>query len=148
MKLSFEHISKLYGNTAALQQIDLTLGSGVYGLLGPNGAGKTTLVKLLKGLLKPVSGNVYYGGEDIAGKTVAMLAGEVGYVFQNPDDQIFKYHVIDEVMFGPLNIGMSAEEAKKHAVAALTEVGLEKLVNENPYDLELSERKLLSLIHI
>ena len=69
-------------------------------------------------------------GEDIAGKTVAMLAGEVGYVFQNPDDQIFKYHVIDEVMFGPLNIGMSAEEAKKHAVAALTEVGLEKLVNE------------------
>ena len=61
-----------------------------------------------------------------------------GYVFQNPDDQIFKYHVIDEVMFGPLNIGMSAEEAKKHAIAALTEVGLEKLVNENPYDLELS----------
>ena len=44
MKLSFEHISKLYGDTAALQQIDLTLGSGVYGLLGPNGAGKTTLM--------------------------------------------------------------------------------------------------------
>ena len=91
---------------------------------------------------------MYYGGEDIAGKTVAMLAGEVGYVFQNPDDQIFKYHVIDEVMFGPLNIGMSAEEAKKHAVAALTEVGLEKLVNENPYDLELSERKLVAIASV
>ena len=69
-------------------------------------------------------------------------------VFQNPDDQIFKYHVIDEVMFGPLNIGMSAEEAKKHAVAALTEVGLEKLVNENPYDLELSERKLVAIASV
>ena len=77
-----------------------------------------------------------------------MQAGEVGYVFQNPDDQIFKYHVIDEVMFGPLNIGMSAEEAKKRAVAALTEVGLEKLVNENPYDLELSERKLVAIASV
>ena len=45
MKLSFEHISKFYGDTAALQQIDLTLGSGGYGLLGPNGAGKTTLMR-------------------------------------------------------------------------------------------------------
>ena len=51
MKLSFEHISKLYGDTAALQQIDLTLGSGVYGLLGPNGAGKTTLMRIMTDLL-------------------------------------------------------------------------------------------------
>ena len=61
-----------------------------------------------------MSGSIYYGGEDISGKTVAMLAGEVGYVFQNPDDQIFKYHVMDEVMFGPLNIGMSREEAAEY----------------------------------
>ena len=66
-----------------------------------NITGKTTLVKLLKGLLKPVGGSIYYGGSDMAEKTVAMLAGETGYVFQNLDDQIFKYHVIDEVMFGP-----------------------------------------------
>ena len=51
MKLSFEHISKFYGNTAALQQIDLTLGPGVYGLLGPNGAGKTTLMRIMTDLL-------------------------------------------------------------------------------------------------
>ena len=131
-----------------LKDLNLLLDGRSTAVIGQNGAGKTTLVKLLKGLLKPMSGNVYYGGEDIAGKTVAMLAGEVGYVFQNPDDQIFKYHVIDEVMFGPLNIGMSAEEAKKHAVAALTEVGLEKLVNENPYDLELSERKLVAIASV
>ena len=59
----------------------------------------------------------------MAGKTVAMLAEEVGYVFQNPDDQIFKYHVIDEVMFGPQNIGMSKEQAKNRAMEALKTVG-------------------------
>lgn len=66
MKLSFEHISKLYGNTAALQQIDLTLGSGVYGLLGPNGAGKTTLMRIMTDLLTPSTGRVLLDGQDIA----------------------------------------------------------------------------------
>ena len=66
MKLSFEHISKLYGNTAALQQIDLTLGSGVYGLLGPNGAGKTTLMRIMTDLLAPSTGRVLLDGQDIA----------------------------------------------------------------------------------
>lgn len=89
-----------------------------------------------------------YGGEDISGKTVAMLAGQVGYVFQNPDDQIFKYHVLDEVMFGPENIGMSKDEAKKKALAALKTVGLEQLANENPYDLELPERKLVAIASV
>lgn len=82
---------------------------------------KTTLVKLLKGLLKPVSGSIYFHGEDISGKTVAMLAGNVGYVFQNPDDQIFKYNVMDEVLFGPLNIGMDPEQAKKEAPGRWTD---------------------------
>ena len=65
MKLSFEHISKLYGDTAALQQIDLTLGSGVYGLLGPNGAGKTTLMRIMTDLLAPSTGRVLLDGQDI-----------------------------------------------------------------------------------
>ena len=94
------------------------------GILAHVGAGKTTLVKLLKGLLKPVSGSIYFHGEDISGKTVAMLAGNVGYVFQNPDDQIFKYNVMDEILFGPLNIGMDAERAKKEAERALKLTGL------------------------
>lgn len=84
----------------------------------------------------------------MAEKTVAMLAGEIGYVFQNPDDQIFKYHVIDEVMFGPQNIGMTKEQAKEKAVAALKLVGLEQLADENPYDLELSERKLVAIASV
>ena len=131
-----------------LRDVTLSLDSRSTAIVGQNGAGKTTLVKLLKGLLKPVGGSIWYGGEDMAGKTVAMLAGEVGYVFQNPDDQIFKYHVLDEVMFGPLNIGMKKEEAERHAREALKEVGLENLAAENPYDLELSERKLVAIASV
>ena len=76
--------------------------------------GKTTLVKLLKGLLKPVSGSILFGNEDISERTVAQLAGSVGYVFQNPDDQIFKNRVMDEVMVGPLNIGMTNWLGSRH----------------------------------
>ena len=144
-----EHLEFQYlENVPVLQDINLTIDHRPTAIIGQNGAGKTTLVKLLKGLLKPVGGSIYYGGSDMAEKTVAMLAGEIGYVFQNPDDQIFKYHVIDEVMFGPQNIGMTKEQAKEKAVAALKLVGLEQLADENPYDLELSERKLVAIASV
>ena len=77
-----------------------------------------------------------------------MLAGKVGYVFQNPDDQIFKYNVLDEVMFGPLNIGMPPEKAKSNAEKALKLMGLSGKENENPYDLELYERKMVAIASI
>ncbi len=131
-----------------LTDLSLRLDLRSTAIVGQNGAGKTTLVKLLKGLLKPIQGNIFYGDRDIAGKTVAMLAGEIGYVFQNPDDQIFKYHVMDEVMFGPLNIGMKREEAQRKAEEALQMVGLEKLTEENPYDLELSQRQLIAIASV
>ena len=117
-------------------------------MIGQNGAGKTTLVRLLKGLLKPVSGRIYFGEEDISQKTVAMFAGKVGYVFQNPDDQIFKYNVLDEVMFGPLNIGMNPETAKEKALKALELMGLSGKEKENPYDLDLHERKMVAIASV
>ncbi len=117
-------------------------------IIGQNGAGKTTLVRLLKGLLKPASGSIYYGGEDISGKTVAMLADKVGYVFQNPDDQIFKHNVLEELMFGPMNIGMSEADAKAEALKALKLMGLEGKENMNPYDLDLHERKMVAIASV
>ena len=146
---NIEHLKFQYlENVPVLQDVNLTIDQRPTAIIGQNGAGKTTLVKLLKGLLKPVGGSIYYGESDMAEKTVAMLAGEIGYVFQNPDDQIFKYHVIDEVMFGPQNIGMTKEQAKEKAVAALKLVRLENLADENPYDLELSERKLVAIASV
>lgn len=131
-----------------LKNLNMELDKRPTAIIGQNGAGKTTLVKLLKGLLKPVSGSIYFHGEDISGKTVAMLAGNVGYVFQNPDDQIFKYNVMDEILFGPLNIGMDPERAKKEAERALELTGLTGKEKENPYDLELYERKMTAIASV
>ena len=143
-KLDFSYLADI----PVLEDLNMKFDQRPTAIIGQNGAGKTTLVKLLKGLLKPVSGSIYFHGEDISGKTVAMLAGSVGYVFQNPDDQIFKYNVMDEVLFGPLNIGMDPEQAKKEAAWALELTGLSGKEKENPYDLELYERKMTAIASV
>ncbi|BEV73015.1 MULTISPECIES: energy-coupling factor ABC transporter ATP-binding protein [unclassified Paludibacterium] len=131
-----------------LNDITLSFDQRSTAIIGQNGAGKTTFVKLLKGLLKPVSGDVLINGINTREATVAGLARHIGLVFQNPNDQIFKNKVIDEVMFGPLNIGQSPQEARDSAERALQLVGLEDKVADNPYDLSLSERKLISIASI
>lgn len=144
-----EHLTFHYTKeTPVIRDLSLTLDTRPTAIIGQNGAGKTTLVKLLKGLLRPVSGTIYYQKEDISQKTVAMIAGEIGYVFQNPDDQIFRYTVLDEVMFGPLNIGMTPDAAREKSLAALQMVHMEGKEQVNPYDLELSERKMVSIASI
>lgn len=143
-KLDFSYLADI----PVLEDLNMKLDQRPTAIIGQNGAGKTTLVKLLKGLLKPVSGSIYFHGEDISDKTVAMLAGSVGYVFQNPDDQIFKYNVMDEILFGPLNIGMDPERAKKEAARALELTGLVGQEKENPYDLELYERKMTAIASV
>lgn len=131
-----------------LHELNLALDHRPTAIIGQNGAGKTTLVRVLKGLLKPDSGEIRYQGENLETKTVAELASRVGYVFQNPDDQIFKYKVLEEVMFGPLNIGMSQQEAEASAHEALRMVGLDEKAGENPYDLELSDRKMVAIASV
>ena len=134
--------------TPIIKGLTLEIDDRTTAIIGQNGAGKTTTVKLLKGLLKPISGSITYAGEDISGKSVAMIAHKVGYVFQNPDDQIFKYNVLDEVMFGPLNLGMEKETAKAQALHALATVGLSGIEAMNPYDLELSQRKMVAIASV
>ena len=131
-----------------LHDFSLSLDGRTTAIIGQNGAGKTTLAKLLKGLLKPSEGKIILDGNDISSSTAASLAGSIGYVFQNPDDQIFKPKVIDEVMFGPLNIGMDDKDAKESAMKALSMVNLASASERNPYDLDLHERKLVALASV
>lgn len=143
-KLCFSYVKE----RQVLPSLSLSIYAEPTAIVGQNGAGKTTLVKLLKGLLKPQAGKILFFGADMAGRTVAELSGKIGYVFQNPDDQIFKSRVLDEVMVGPRNIGMTDAQAKEHALAALELLGLSALSDENPYDLELSERKFLAIASV
>lgn len=135
-------------NEAVLDGINLTLDLRTTAIIGQNGAGKTTFVKLLKGLLRPTRGEIFFNGNDISQMTVAQLAKHIGLVFQNPNDQIFKSKVIDEVMFGPINIGMSQKDALAHSRKALAIVGLADMEEENPYDMGLSDRKLIAIASI
>ncbi|WP_203227774.1 energy-coupling factor ABC transporter ATP-binding protein [Calorimonas adulescens] len=131
-----------------LAGITLDLNLRPTAIIGQNGAGKTTFVKLLKGLLKPTEGDIFVKGYNTKEKSVAFLARYIGLVFQNPNDQIFKSKLIDEVMFGPLNIGQDEKTAKRNSLEALDLVGLRNRINENPYDLSLSDRKLVSIASI
>lgn len=131
-----------------IKGINLEMDKESTAIIGQNGAGKTTFVKLLKGLLKPSTGDVFIKGKNTKDSTVAGLAKDIGLVFQNPNDQIFKGKVMDEVMFGPINIGQSQEMARENSMEALELVGLKDSVNDNPYDLGLSERKLVSIASI
>ena len=123
MKLSFEHISKLYGDTAALQQIDLTLGSGVYGLLGPNGAGKTTLMRIMTDLLTPSTGCVLLDGQDIAVMGAAFRK-KLGYLPQ--DFGVYPNFTAEQFLLYIARLkGLSKFEAKRQTDELLRMVGLE-----------------------
>lgn len=123
MKLSFEHISKLYGNTAALQQIDLTLRSGVYGLLGPNGAGKTTLMRIMTDLLAPSTGRVLLDGQDIAVMGAAFRK-KLGYLPQ--DFGVYPNFTAEQFLLYIARLkGLSKFEAKRQTDELLRMVGLE-----------------------
>ncbi|WP_262173885.1 ABC transporter ATP-binding protein [Saccharococcus sp. Marseille-Q5394] len=128
--------------------LNVSLSGEPIAIIGQNGSGKTTFVKLLKALLKPDSGEVFLNGSPISETTAAKLASRIGLIFQNPNDQIFKHKVIDEVMFGPLNIGQSGEEALANAKEMLALVGLADKADENPYDLSLAERKMVAIASI
>jgi energy-coupling factor transport system ATP-binding protein len=114
-------------------------------ILGQNGSGKTTLVKHLNGLLRPDAGRVLLDGEATEDVTVDRLAATVGFVFQNPDEQLFERSVEREVAFGPKNLRRPADQIPGLVTRSLEAVGLTDVRTTNPYDLDLSRRKLVAL---
>lgn len=150
MKIEIKDLHHTYpAEVKALNGISLTIQTGEQvGIIGQNGAGKTTLVKHLNGLLQPTSGSVAIGDWDTRKHPVARLASRVGYVFQNPDDQLFTRTVHQEVSFGPKNLGYEAVkvEALVEDALALTELSARK--ETNPYDLSATWRKMVALASI
>jgi len=137
------------GGAEALRGVTLRVESGeAVAIVGENGAGKTTLVKQFNGLLKPTHGRVTIDEWDTREHTVARMAARVGFVFQNPDDQIVERTVGDEVAFGPRKLGQAAPDAMANAAAALEMVDLAAEAKTHPYDLTAPQRKLVTLASV
>ena len=141
-ELVFEDVHYDYPTgVSAIRGVSLSLEEGCVCIVGQNGAGKTTFARHLNGLLRPTRGRVLVGGKDTREYRVAELAREVGLAFQNPDDQLFRSTVEEEVRFGPDNVGAGPEEAKRLVTSAIDLMGLEAVREKKPHDLGLSERK-------
>jgi energy-coupling factor transporter ATP-binding protein EcfA2 len=133
--------------TVALFGADLVLRRGqTMGLLGNNGSGKTTLAKILTGLYAPWKGTCTVLGEDVFQRRVRReLPMRIGYVFQNPDHQIFTRRVFDEVAYGLGCIGVEQEEIEPRVHEALQRVGLEELADEDPLFLGKGQKQRLAV---
>lgn len=130
----------------AIEEVSLSFQRGEsVAIVGQNGAGKTSAAKLMNGLFKPTRGSVVVDGEDTAERTTAQIARKVGYVFQNPDDQIFHNDVYSEVEFGPKNLGFTGSELEDRVYAAADLTGIGAFVDENPYNLPFSTRKFVAI---
>ncbi|OGS41995.1 MAG: cobalt ABC transporter [Euryarchaeota archaeon RBG_16_62_10] len=116
----------------------------IVALCGANGAGKSTLVEHINGLMLPDVGRVRVFGLDIGKGNVSTVRKMVGLVFQDADSQLFSPTVLDDVMFGPLNLGLSPDEARKRAEWALGVVGIRE-VNKIPHYLSGGQKRLVAI---
>jgi energy-coupling factor transport system ATP-binding protein len=148
--IEIEGLAHRYPNgVVALQGVDLTVRRGEFlAVLGQNGSGKTTLVKHFNGLLEPTEGSVRVEGEETSRQGVRKLGQRVGYVFQNPDHQIFSETVADEVAFGPKVRDMEEDEAGERVSEALRAVGLEGYEDEDPFGLTKGERQRVAVASV
>ncbi len=130
----------------AVAGVDLDIPPGQkLAIVGQNGAGKTTLVRHLNGMVRPTAGSVRIGDWSTAEKSIAELSHRVGYVFQNPDEQIFARTVAADVAFGPKNLGFDEHRTADSVAAALEAVGLAHEAGAHPHHLSLSERKRVAI---
>ena len=131
--------------THALKGVSFCIREGEsVAIVGPNGAGKTTLLLHFNGILRG-SGKVFVFGEEVTSRNLFTVRKLVGLVFQDPDDQLFMPTVLEDVAFGPLNLGLSQEEAIKRAMNALDMVGMSYAANKSPHQLSFGERKRVAI---
>lgn len=114
-------------------------------LIGPNGCGKSTLLLLFAGLLKPTSGVLKIFGRDVSKDNYGFFRENIGILFQNPDDFLFNPTVLDELMYTPINIGMSYEETMSLVAKYAKEFEIEHILRKPPFRLSGGEKKRVAL---
>ena len=148
MQIELKNVYFEYEDSEALCDISLCVEKGeCIGLEGDNGSGKSTLLKLLNGLIFPSSGTYLFDGTVINAKSMKdesfskAFHSRLGYIFQNPDTQLFCSSVREEIEFGPRQMGLSEEEIKRRADDVIEMMGLEKIRDRAPYHLSGGEKK-------
>jgi len=148
--IRIENLSYQYGNgNKVLKNINLNIKKGEFAaIIGKNGSGKTTLMKHLNGLLKPSEGEITVCGMDAAKTKTSVLAGKIGFLFQNPDHQIFCNTVYDEIAFGLKNMGTDVNIIDKLVIEAATRVGLQNYLQSDPFNLSKGQRQRVALASV
>lgn len=149
MLFKLVNLSHQYSDgTVALSEVSMSFAKGDrIALLGANGSGKTTLLNHLNGILKPTSGEIYFEDEPLTygTKSLLNLRKRVGFVFQDPNDQLFASTVKQDVAFGPLNLGYPTDQVKKLVDEALKTVGMTEFAEKPPHFLSLGQKKRVAL---
>lgn len=140
--LQVENLSYSYPDgTSALRGVSLAMGRGEkVGLVGPNGSGKSTLLMCLNGLYSG-QGRILVEGVELKPGTLRQLRGRVGLVFQSPDDQLFMPVLAEDLAFGPVNLGLAADEVHRRVHEAAGQMGLEHLLDRAPHHLSLGQKR-------
>ena len=149
-QIVLNHVSFQYPNGfLANEDINLVINQEEQvAIVGQNGAGKTTVVKLMNGLNKPTVGDVTINGMNTKEYTTAQIARYVGYVFQNPDDQIFNTTVRAELEFWPRYQKLSPEDMNARVARAAEMTGIGQYMELNPYEIPYSTKKFVSIAAI
>ncbi len=145
--VEFKNVSYRYPDgTEALKDLSfrITHGESV-GLIGANGAGKSTLLMQMNGCLMPTSGTVTIGDLPLTRKTRREIRRRVGFIFQNPDDQLFMPTVYDDVAFGPLNLGLDEPAVRDRVQRALTLVNGLDLRDKPPHHLSGGQKSAVAI---
>lgn len=147
MKIELKNVDFSYDNkNKVLKNLSLEIKDNEsVAVIGQNGSGKTTLVKQLNGILKPTGGDILFDGASIIKKSVAELSRHVGYVFQNPDDQLFLSTVLKELEFGPKQLRFGNEKIEQCVKNASEICGLEELLESHPLDLGAAKKKFCTI---
>jgi cobalt/nickel transport system ATP-binding protein len=126
----------------ALDRVSLRITHGEsVALLGENGAGKSTLLLHLPGILLPQSGSIVIGETPVSRRTLPSIRRSVGFIFQDPDDQLFMPTILEDAAFGPLNTGLERTDALRKAREALVKVGCGRIMDKAPWRLSAGEKR-------
>ncbi len=148
--IEFRHVDFSYEkDRPVLRDLSFRIESGEsVGLIGANGAGKSTVMKLLLGLLSPTAGEILVDGLRVEKKNLPEIRRKLGFVLQNSDNQMFMPTVYEDMIFAPLNYGLSRAEAGRRVDAELEKLGLQELKHRHNHRISGGEKRMAAIATI